>query len=120
MLESPGKDETMFSQPAKKGATMTKTDRDLFVARLSSTERYSQFRQVLDKKCFNEAAARKIAQNMTASTNPKDGLRKIFELVDKQYTVTWDGTMPWFGRLIKSNTSRLPKLVIQSNKFDIS
>lgn len=79
------------------------------VTRLRSSENYRNFKAILQKKIENEEEAKEILITNLGSLN-KNLLTEVFSLVDEPYPYLKGGKIskaPWFGRLLKSNTSAL-------------
>lgn len=88
------------------------------VARLRSSDNYKNFRVILQKKIDNEEEAKEILITNLGRLNKKH-LTEVFTLIDEPYPYLKDGKIsnaPWFGRLLKSNTSTL----LEENKDTIN
>lgn len=110
-------DDDMLIPPLKSPSTKNNSAGDdksrtsivELVARLRSSDNYKNFRVILQKKIDNEEEAKEILITNLGRLNKKH-LTEVFTLVDEPYPYLKDGKIsnaPWFGRLLKSNTSTL-------------
>ncbi|HOW39507.1 MAG TPA: hypothetical protein PL123_03115 [Bacteroidales bacterium] len=89
---------------AKRGFVIANVDD--FVARIKSSESYSNFREILPMKIKNEEKAKAIL-SANLGKLAHNHLKEIVDLVDEPYPYIKNGKVvkgPWFGRLLKSNT----------------